>query len=138
MRCSNQGELAWLLQCLTSTQRPKYQVRSIGRTTRTLGGRKPRRYGRGNRLAAAHNAGAADRSAQKRIGKPQSFIAKVERGERYLDVVEFSAIARIIGLSADKVIAAVAKKAQSAQNIASNGGRVRSGCYRAVKAIVSP
>lgn len=65
-------------------------------------------------------------------------LPRVERGECYLDVVEFSAIARIIGLSADEVIAAVAQKAQSAQNIASNGERFRSGCYRTVKAIVSP
>ena len=33
-----------------------------------------------------------------RVGKSQTFIAKVEYGERYLDVVEFSVIAGVIGI----------------------------------------
>jgi transcriptional regulator with XRE-family HTH domain len=32
-----------------------------------------------------------------RLGKPQSFVAKVERGERRIDVIEFIAIATAIG-----------------------------------------
>ena len=32
------------------------------------------------------------------LNKPQSFIAKVEVGERRLDVLEFCAIARALGL----------------------------------------
>ncbi|WP_343219118.1 helix-turn-helix transcriptional regulator [Cerasicoccus frondis] len=36
----------------------------------------------------------------ERLGKPQSFIAKVERGERRLDVVEFVKVIESIELSA--------------------------------------
>ena len=32
-----------------------------------------------------------------RLGKPQSFVAKYERGERRLDVIEFIKIAHAIG-----------------------------------------
>ena len=32
------------------------------------------------------------------LGKPQSFIAKIEVGERRLDVLEFCAIVRALGL----------------------------------------
>lgn len=34
-----------------------------------------------------------------RIGKPQSFVSKVEKGERRLDVVELIAILRALGIS---------------------------------------
>lgn len=32
-----------------------------------------------------------------RLGKPQSFVAKYENGERKLDVVEFCDVARALG-----------------------------------------
>jgi ribosome-binding protein aMBF1 (putative translation factor) len=35
-----------------------------------------------------------------KIGRPQSFVSKYERGERRLDVIEFLAIARAIGIEA--------------------------------------
>lgn len=38
------------------------------------------------------------------LGKPQSFIAKVENGERRLDVVEFVHLARLTGINIDQVI----------------------------------
>ena len=38
------------------------------------------------------------------LGKPQSFIAKVESGERRLDVVEFVHLAKLLGLSNEKVL----------------------------------
>jgi transcriptional regulator with XRE-family HTH domain len=34
----------------------------------------------------------------ERLGKPQSFVAKVERGERRLDVVEFVKVVQSLGL----------------------------------------
>lgn len=34
----------------------------------------------------------------KRLGKPQPFISYLERGERRIDVIEFIAIARALGL----------------------------------------
>lgn len=38
------------------------------------------------------------------LGRPQSFIAKVENGERKLDVVEFAVITRLLGVDAGAVI----------------------------------
>lgn len=38
------------------------------------------------------------------LGKPQSFIAKVESGERRLDVVEFMHLARLVDLDAKKIL----------------------------------
>ncbi len=33
-----------------------------------------------------------------RLKRPQSFVSKYERGERYLDVIEFGEVARALGL----------------------------------------
>jgi transcriptional regulator with XRE-family HTH domain len=38
------------------------------------------------------------------LGRPQSFIAKVENGERKLDVVEFALIAHLLGVDAGAVM----------------------------------
>jgi len=42
------------------------------------------------------------------LGKPQSFIAKVESGERRLDVVEFVRLARLVGMEAEAIVRALA------------------------------
>lgn len=41
--------------------------------------------------------GVTQAEVAKRLGRPQSFVAKVENGERRLDVVELVAYARAIG-----------------------------------------
>jgi len=41
----------------------------------------------------------------ERLGRPQSFVAKVERGERRLDVVEFVRYAKAISLNPARLIA---------------------------------
>jgi transcriptional regulator with XRE-family HTH domain len=38
------------------------------------------------------------------LGRPQSFIAKIESGERRLDVVEFVHLARLVGLAVEDVL----------------------------------
>ncbi|MFB4437835.1 helix-turn-helix domain-containing protein [Enterobacter hormaechei subsp. steigerwaltii] len=38
------------------------------------------------------------------LGKPQSFIAKVESGERRLDVVEFVHLARLLEINFDQLL----------------------------------
>lgn len=40
----------------------------------------------------------------ERLGKPQSFVSKYERGERRLDVVEFVEVAKAIGIDATELI----------------------------------
>ena len=48
-------------------------------------------------VAARHEAGIRQHALAKKLGRPQSFIAKYEGGERRIDVVEFIAIARALG-----------------------------------------
>jgi transcriptional regulator with XRE-family HTH domain len=46
---------------------------------------------------ARKDAGIVQQELADKLGKPQSFVAKVERGERRIDIIEFIAIARAIG-----------------------------------------
>ncbi len=63
------------------------------------------------RLIAARKAsGLSQEAVAQMIGRPQSFVAKVERGERSLDVVEFIAISRVVGLDVVDMSRAVAAK----------------------------
>jgi ribosome-binding protein aMBF1 (putative translation factor) len=60
-------------------------------------------------VGARHKAGMTQRDLADALGKPHSWVAKVEQGERRLDLVEFIAVARALGLKeADllKIIAA--------------------------------
>lgn len=45
----------------------------------------------------------------KALGKPQSFVAKVENGERRLDVIEFANIACLLSLDPAEVLKTVIK-----------------------------
>lgn len=40
----------------------------------------------------------------ERLGKPQSFVSKVERGERRLDVIEFCELAEALGQDPAKLL----------------------------------
>ena len=46
---------------------------------------------------ARKDAGLVQQELADRLGRPQSFVAKVEGGERRIDVIEFVAIARALG-----------------------------------------
>lgn len=48
-------------------------------------------------VAARKKAGLTQQTVADRLGRPQSFVAKYERGERRLDVVELIAIAEVLG-----------------------------------------
>ncbi|EPE4171420.1 helix-turn-helix domain-containing protein [Yersinia enterocolitica] len=43
------------------------------------------------------------------LGKPQSFVAKVENGERRLDVIEFASISRLLSLDPAEILNAFMK-----------------------------
>ena len=42
-------------------------------------------------------AGVTQIQLAERLGRPQSFVSKVERGERRLDVIEFCQVAEALG-----------------------------------------
>ena len=48
-------------------------------------------------VATRHRSGVRQQALALKLGRPQSFIAKYEGGERRIDVVEFIAIARALG-----------------------------------------
>lgn len=48
--------------------------------------------------------GITQESLASALGRPQSFIAKVENGERRLDVVEFVHIAKLLGVKVEDVL----------------------------------
>lgn len=47
-------------------------------------------------IAARRTAGLSQEDVARRLGRPQSFVAKYEGGERKLDVIEFIALARAL------------------------------------------
>lgn len=58
-----------------------------------------------NALKNARKArGITQAQLAEALGKPQSFIAKVENGERRLDVVEFVHLARLVGVDVGEVL----------------------------------
>lgn len=48
-------------------------------------------------VAARTEAGLTQVALAERLGKPQSFVSKMERGERRLDIVELAIVARALG-----------------------------------------
>lgn len=61
-------------------------------------------------VAARHRAGLTQQVLASSLNKPQSFVAKIERGERRLDVLEFIEIARAIGADPVKLLRALLKR----------------------------
>lgn len=57
--------------------------------------------------AARVRQGVSQRELARRLGKPPSFINKSEQLERRLDVLEFVAIARALGIAPSDLISAV-------------------------------
>ncbi len=49
-------------------------------------------------VEARERIGLTQSEVAKRLGKPQSYVSKYERGERRLDFVEFSTLAEIIAI----------------------------------------
>jgi ribosome-binding protein aMBF1 (putative translation factor) len=49
-------------------------------------------------IDARVDAGITQVELADKLSRPQSFVSKYERGERRLDVIEFSEVARAIGI----------------------------------------
>lgn len=63
-------------------------------------------------LDARNAAGLTQQEVADRLGKPQSYVAKVERNERRIDVVEFIALSNALGVDPTGLFGTVLKKVQ--------------------------
>lgn len=54
--------------------------------------------------AARHDKGYTQMQLAEALGRPQSFVAKIENGERRLDIIEFAHIAHILSLDPAEVV----------------------------------
>jgi transcriptional regulator with XRE-family HTH domain len=54
-------------------------------------------------VAVRKNADVRQQTLAKKLGRPQSFVAKYEGGERRIDVVEFVEIAQALGADPTKL-----------------------------------
>lgn len=63
--------------------------------------------------AERQKAGLSQNMLADKLKKPQSFVAKVEKGERRVDVVEFLAIINTLGADPVKFIRELQKAASS-------------------------
>ena len=60
---------------------------------------------------AREKAGLTQAQLADRLGKPQSFVAKYENGERRIDIVEFVALARAMDTDPTPLFRAFLKRA---------------------------
>lgn len=58
-------------------------------------------------IQARKDAGLTQQQIADTLGRPQSFVAKYEGGERRLDVVEFLEIAKLLGTDPHDLIRAI-------------------------------
>lgn len=61
--------------------------------------------------------GVSQRELAERLGKPRSFVTKIEARERRVDMVEFVAIARALGMPAGELMAGLEKALPSELSI---------------------
>lgn len=55
-------------------------------------------------------AGITQVELAERLGRPQSFVSKVERGERRLDVIEFCQVAEGLGRDPEELLREFVKR----------------------------
>lgn len=61
-------------------------------------------------IEAREAAGLTQADLAARLGRPQPFISKIERGVRRVDIVEFYALARAIGEDPAALFARIVRK----------------------------
>ena len=58
-------------------------------------------------VLARKTAGVTQQKLADSLGRPQSFVAKYERGERRIDVVEFLEIAKLLDADPHQILDAI-------------------------------
>ena len=58
-------------------------------------------------ISARKAAGLSQRDVAERLGKPRSFVSKIENRERRVDIVEFIALAKAVGVDPQELLTAV-------------------------------
>jgi len=58
-------------------------------------------------VAARHAAGLSQQQVADKLGRPQSFIAKYEAGERRIDLVELLQLSKLLGFDEKRLLQAV-------------------------------
>ena len=66
-------------------------------------------------IEARKAKGLTQTELAEKLGKPQSFVAKYENGERRIDVIEFVDIATVLGIEAADILAKIDSRAIEAQ-----------------------
>lgn len=61
-------------------------------------------------IAARKAGGLRQQDLAERLGKPQSFISRIEGGQRRIDVLEFYAIAKAMKIDPAKLFAAISRR----------------------------
>lgn len=59
--------------------------------------------------AARRAAGVKQKDLARKLGKSQSFVSRIEGGQRRVDVIEFYAIARALGADPTKLYSQIAE-----------------------------
>jgi transcriptional regulator with XRE-family HTH domain len=77
-------------------------------------------------VQARKHSGLTQVQLAKRLSRPQSFVSKVERGERRLDVVEFLEVTKAIGADAFGLLKALDGGNRSQRGTARSENRTRS------------
>jgi transcriptional regulator with XRE-family HTH domain len=65
-------------------------------------------------IGTRKRARLTQQSVAKKLGRPQSFIAKIEGGERRLDLIEFITVARALNADPIKLFRTLLKDRHSA------------------------
>jgi transcriptional regulator with XRE-family HTH domain len=63
-------------------------------------------------VAAREKSGLTQAAVSGKLGRPQSYVAKYEGGERRLDVVEFVEVCTVLGIDPKRVIDSLQRRSR--------------------------